>query len=194
MALKNSVFVFIVLMSVMAVSTARVPEAQPTGEAWLLGCPADQGTMVRFFFNPEGADYFHTPLVFQVVPADDPRLNTGPITREGRTTYITREEMKAMLRALAHSGASWSVSSKVKPLGDAHSLVGSYGFYLRIRVVCSKGTACGRVEPAEVCSTLAPLDSVLKTPRALWEFQALRIGYRCKVPGFNWDAYPDRRP
>lgn len=190
---RNLVFGFIGLVLAIAASAAGACAAQATGEAWLLGCPVDQATAVRFFYNPEGANYFHTPLVIWTVPAGDRRLNTGPITREGRATYITPEEMKAMLRGLAQSGAFFNVSSKVEPLGTPHSLFRE-PFPLHILVVSSRGTAKAKVYPAKICSTLASLDSALKTPRALWEFQALRIGYKCNVPGFNWDAYPKRRP
>lgn len=196
MAVKNLIIGFVALTSAIVASTLSGPKGQPTGEAWLLGCPVDQATAVRFFYNPEWADYLHGPLVLRVVPAGDSRLNTAPILYEGRTAYILPEEMKAMLQALAQSSASWRVSSKVEPLGNTQGLIRSVGaspLDLDITVLCSKGTARGKVEPAKICSTLAPLDSALKTARALWEFQLLRIGYKCKVPGFNWDAYPERR-
>ena len=186
----GSVFVLTIVLAASRCSR------QPGGKTWLLGCPVDQATAVRFFYNPEGAGYFHFPLVLRVVPSGDPRLNTAPMRPEGRTAYITRGEMRAMLRALAQSGASWRVSSKVEPLGDFHGLVRFHAAgppYLSIEVVCSRGTARGEVDPTRICSTLAPLDSALKTPRALWEFQFLRIGYGCTVPRFNMRAYPERR-
>lgn len=177
----------------MAASVSGGPNAQPAVEAWLLGCPVDQATAVRFFYNPEGTNYLHGPLVLRVVPAGDPRLNTAPMTNQGRTAYVSPADMKGMLRALAHSGASWTVSSRVEPLGDIGSLIRE-PFPLHILAVCSRGTARAKVYPPKICSTLAPLDSALKTPRALWEFQLLRTGYKCNVPGFNWDLYPERGP
>lgn len=169
---------------------------KPGGKAWLLNCPIDRATAVRFFYNPEEAGYFHFPLVLDVVPSCDPRLNTAPMRPEGRTAYITQDEMRSLLRALAQVDVSWEVSSKVEPLGDFHSLVRLHRAgppYLSIEVTCSRGAARGKVGPAKICSALAPLDSAVKTPRALWEFQFLRIGYGCKVAEFNMHAYPERR-
>lgn len=180
----------------MPVATLMETLPETSSEAWLLGCPVDQATAVRFFYNPEWAEYFHFPLVFRVVPAGDSRLNTAPMRPEGRTAYIAHEDMKGILRALARPGTSWTVSSKVELLDDFHTMVRHLGpgpAVLSIDVVCSKGSARGNVEPAKICKTLAPLDTALKTPRALWEFQALRFNYGCKVPGFKVGAYPESR-
>lgn len=186
------------LQGAVLIPVATLTEALPetSSEAWLLGCPVGQATAVRFFYNPEWADYFHFPLVFRVVRAGDSRLNTAPMRPEGRTAYITHEDMKDMLRALAQSGTSWTMSSKVEPLDDFHKMVRHLGPgppALHIWVVCLKGTALGKIQPARICNTLAPMDSALKSPRALWEFQALRFNYGCKVPGFKVGADPESR-
>ncbi|MHB8486278.1 MAG: hypothetical protein ACYDCM_11225 [Candidatus Acidiferrales bacterium] len=154
----------------------------------LLECPADETAAIRFFYN-SGPDYFHFPLIFRAVSQGDPRLNTAPMGVEGRTAYISRTEMRQLIQKLAHSDASWQESEKVEALGSFKQLRSSDS--MEILIVCSKGTTRAKVDPKTICETLKLLDSALKTPRALWEFQLFRQGYGCHVPGFNPDAYPD---
>jgi hypothetical protein len=55
----------------------------------------------------------------------------------------------------------------------------------------TKGTAKATIAPDKICETLAPLDSALLTPRALWEFQRFRLQYRCPFLGKRPDAYSE---
>ena len=154
----------------------------------VLTAPVDENTAVRFFYQPP-EDHFHFPMVFRPVPEKDPRLNTAPMTEAGRTAYVSFPEMQQMLNALAKSGLAWQESEKVETLGSYTKLIHENG---AVTVVTSRGTAKAGFDPKRICKILTPLESALTTPRALWEFQAFRLNYGCKVPGFKYDAYPDR--
>jgi hypothetical protein len=152
-------------------------------------CPEDEGTAVRFFYHDE-ENYFHFPLIVRPVASGDPRLGTAPMVSEGRTAYISMEEMQQLLKRLMLLDLSWQVSKKTEVLGSYKRLYRSDR--MGIVIVCSKGTARANLDPKKICDTLATLDEDIKTPRALWEFQLFRTGYSCSVPGFDYHAYPDR--
>jgi len=162
--------------------------AQTASDDSVLDSPADETVAIRFFFQPAG-DSFHVPLVFRVVNETDPRLNTAPILDSGRTGYISLSEMQQLLPRVAHLHLFWRQAETVEVLGSFRLLNRSVN--MDITIVSSHGTARAVLDHRTICETLSPLDSTLKTPRALWEFQLFRQGYGCKVPGFNYDAYPD---
>jgi hypothetical protein len=166
--------------------------------------PPDENTAIRFFYNPSDSDYFHVPLVFRAVKHDDSRLNSAPILEEGRTAFISFTEMSDLLKGLANSDLHWQESETVQALGP-YKKIGYLGrkgntmvfraedgySVMAIWVVHSKGTAKAILAPKGICVTLKPLDSALKTPRTLWEFQIFRMNYSCKVQGFRPEEYPD---
>jgi hypothetical protein len=189
MSVKNPVSC---LFCIMLAATASIGVMQPhenRGGTVLLACAEDPSSAVRFFHNPAESDYYHFPLVFRAVPQGDQRLNTAPMGPEGRRAYVSQDEIAGLIRGLARSGLHWRQSEKVEALGSSNRPLGSE--QMQVLVVCSKGTARADIAPAEICHKLAPLDSALRTPRALWEFQGFRLNYGCKVPGFKYDAYPD---
>ena len=109
---------------------------------------------------------------------------------EGRDAYVTPTDMGRLLRGLAATHLTWQVSDEVQRLESFKDL-GTLPPEMQIFVVSSKGTAWAFVDPKRICATLAPLDSAIQTPRALWEFQRLRVDDKCTVDGFSWDAYPE---
>jgi hypothetical protein len=172
----------------VAAAGGRAQSNQRQERVSVLNSPVDEKTVVRFFYDPTG-DYFHKPLVFRVVEADNPLLNTAPIREEGRTAYISLPEMRDLVQSLTRSGLGWQESETVEVLGSYKKLPVSDD--MEILVVFSNRTAKAQIAPKTICRTLRPLDAALKTPRALWEFQGFRLNYGCKVPGYKPDAYPD---
>ena len=144
--------------------------------------------MVRFFYDPPG-EYFHAPLVFNVVEEGNPLLNTAPMKEAGRTAYVSLAEMRDIVQRLQSSHIVWEESGDIVTLGSYKKL--PLFDDMQILVANSVGTAKTRIAPKAICQTLKPLDAALKTPRALWEFQIFRLQYGCRVPEFNADAYPD---
>ena len=156
----------------------------------LLGAPVDENTAVRFFFVSNL--YFHAPLIFRVVAPKDPRLNTAPMLDEGRTAYITAPEMQSLLTGLQKTGLSWRESKEKIEFGDPMQIL-PY-FRLVVTVVSSSGTAVSGFDRDKICLNLAPLDSTLSTPRALWEIQEFRTECECVVPGFSEQTFPQHWP
>jgi hypothetical protein len=176
---------WLLLMAVLATSLGF---QQTVEKKSVLGSPVDENTAVRFFYHDE-ENYFHFPLIFRPAAEGDSRLNTAPMGTEGRTAYISLADMQQLLQGLKRSDLSWQESEKIESLGPFRQLRGSES--MEILAVCSKGTARANLDPKKICETLKPLDSALKTPRGLWEFQLFRQGYGCQVPGFDFEAYPD---
>lgn len=189
MPLKSSVSSALGLVLVTATAIGAFAFQWVPGKKLLLGCSADETTAIRLFYNNE-SDYFHFPLIFRAVEQRDPHLNTAPMVAEGRTVYISQTEMQSLLRGLAQLDLPWQESEKVETLGSFKRLR-PWSDSMEILVACSKGTARVKVDPKKICKTLKPLDSALKTPRALWEFQRFRLNYGCQVPGFQYGAYPN---
>jgi hypothetical protein len=127
----------------------------------------NKNTIVRFFFLPAN-DYFHPSLIFRVVTEKDPRLNTAPIANlGGRTPYVTLTEM--LIQKLAQADLSWyesdrvEVPKRIRPREITDKV--------QVRIFFANGTDWTLFDPKKICKTLAPVDSALKQPRALWEFQ-----------------------
>lgn len=148
-----------------------------------------EDSIVRFFYQPNPSSYFHVALVFRAVSEADPKWNTAPVQDVGRTAYITGSEMDGILRKLSDLRLPWVRSNVVEPL-ETYKTIHSFAG-MNVKVLSSKTTATAAIRPEDICSTLAALDQVLQTPRALWEFQRFRTQYNCRAPNFNAKAYPD---
>jgi hypothetical protein len=177
------------LLLAVLTSATSLKSHQAVQEKSVFDSPVDENTAVRFFYNPSDGGYFHFPLIFRSVAPEDPRLNTAPMGTEGRKAYISPPEMRQLLQRLRHSDLPWQESEKVEILEPYKKLVVKAS--MEVTVVSSKGTAKASFGAKNICDALRPLDSALKTPRALWEFQGFRLNYGCRVPGFNFEAYPD---
>lgn len=153
---------------------------------------ANKDSVVRFFYQPNPSSYFHVPLLFRVASTADQKWNTAPLSDAGRTAYITASEMDDLLKKLSKLRLSWIFSEGAEPL-ETYKTIHSFAG-MNITVLSSRTTAKASIRPHEICTTLAPLDQILHTPRALWEFQLFRIQYHCRVPNFDPKAYPDRIP
>ena len=191
MTSMNPLFRTIQMVLFVVLSAVSCCYCQAPNELNVLGSPVNEKTAVRFFFDP--GNYFHPPLIFRVVAPKDPRLNTAPMLQEGRTAYISGPEMQRLLQGLKSMELSWKESKKQTEFGDATKILPVF-YGLSVVVVSSRGTAESGIDLGKICEDLAPLDSTLTTPRALWEFQVFRAEYNCKVPGLDGQAYPDHWP
>jgi hypothetical protein len=150
----------------------------------------DKKTIVRLFFQPADKSYFHSALLFRVTNDDDPKLNTAPIFRDGRTAYISLPEMHLLIERLTSLKLDWRRSKRIaRPPTVDHYVIRDK---MDITVFFATGTEDALLDPQSICSSLEPLDSALKTPRALWEFQFFRFQYHCQIRGFKPGAYPQR--
>ena len=150
----------------------------------------DLKAIVRLFFQPGDGSYFHPPLLFRAVSKNDPRENTAPILKDGRTVYISPLEMKDLIQALSHLDVRWKhLGIPAKPPTAGHNIIDDL---MQLDIYTATGVDRATLDPKYICSTLSPLDSVFTTPRALWEFRFFRFQYHCKIAGFNPNAYPMR--
>jgi|SRR5215467_10398160 len=170
-------------------TTAAGQTGKDATKAHGLTLPANKDTTVRFFFQPLDGRYFHIPLLFRVVDKSDPRRNSAPMLDVGRTAYVSVSEMQQILARLAHLQLQWDESAKIQTLETYKTL--DLGPRMRIDIFSVDGTAKSSIDPDTICKTLSQLDNALQTPRALWEFQSFRLGYDCRVPKFNPDAYSE---
>ena len=153
---------------------------------------ASRDSVVRFYYQPPGGEYFHVALLFRVVKRSDPLWNSAPIIEEGRTAYISHSEMQQLISKLTRLPLRWSESAQRESL-ETYANIHSYGG-MGIKVLSASRTAKATIAPDKIYETLAPLDGVLRTQRALWEYQFYRLQYHCRVANFNFNAYPDRIP
>jgi hypothetical protein len=165
-----------------------MPTTQSEARNSVIAAPVDEKTAIRLYYYPEG-DYFHSPLIFRAVQQSDPRLDTAPMGNAGRDAYVSLSEMKKLIVDLGKTNLVWQESDKAEPFESFKKL--PWSDYLEINIVCTKGTAKANLDPKKICDFLKPLDPALTTPRALWELQRFRLNYGCKVPGFDYHAYPD---
>jgi hypothetical protein len=177
----------IVLAFILVFATQT--EVSGSSQTLQLPAAADKDSIVRFFYQANPSSYFHIALIFRVVSETDPKWNTAPVHDVGRTAYITRLEMEGILKRLSDSQLSWTVSNVVEPL-ETYKTIHSFGG-MNVKVLSSTTTAKASIRPEAICTTLAPLDQALHTPRGLWEFQRFRIQFHCKAPSFNPKTYPD---
>jgi hypothetical protein len=186
----NRVFSLILPVILTACGVVCCCSCQTPAGLNVLSARVSKDTAVRLFFDP--GNYFHPPLIFRVVAASDPRLNTAPLLPEGRTAFITEFEMGSLVKRFQRMGLSWKESKERVVFGDSRKILPTFdGLSI---VVLSAGTAESGIDSTKICEDLAPLDSALSTPRALWEFQIFRSEFKCKVPGLNGQAYPDHWP
>jgi hypothetical protein len=171
------------------ISTASVGYSQSPHKRTLLSFSVDQNTAIRFFYQPADGDYFHFPLIFRSVGQDDSRFNTAPMAAEGRVAYVSLSDMQQLLKALDQSELSWRRSGNFEAFESFKKL--ELTDNMEITVVSSNETLNASLNPRKICETLQPMDSALKTPRALWEFEGFRMNYGCRVPNFARGAYPE---
>jgi hypothetical protein len=177
-----------VVLALMTTASAAVMLAQQLAyKGFVLKSPVGNDTAVRFFYY-SGGDFFQEPLIFRPVEQEDPHLNTALPAKEGWITFLAFDEMSQLMQVLAQSNLPWKESRKAKVFGPFR-LPDEISVSMDIEVISSMGTASAKLSPTMICETLGPLDSTLKTQRALLEFQHFRSFYGCQVPGFKFLEY-----
>jgi hypothetical protein len=152
----------------------------------------DKESIARFFYEPPVINYLRVPLLLRNADEGDPRLITAPLTEAGRTAYITSSEMSDVLAILAKQQFKWEDTTVVVQPERWDKL--TFHGAMAVKLFNAHGTSETTIKSRKICQTLESLDKAIQTPRALWEFQFYRMGFGCKVPGFNSDAYHDRAP
>ena len=131
-------------------------------------------------------------LNFYVVDPADPRLHTVVVDQgldsKGWETWITASEMRTLIEKLSQADLEWQQSSKIEYFGSW--LKRPAVDWFEITVISSNGTVKSRIRLTRMCDELRQLDSVMATPRILWQFQTLRWDDGCAVPGYHNEEAP----
>jgi hypothetical protein len=159
----------------------------------ILSAPIGSTTAVSFFWFGDEWSHWRQPMNFYVADPGDPRLHTvrigeGGLHSAGWDAWILAPEMRALIDALAHSDLEWQDSTKIETLKPAFQRKG--GDWFEITVISSSGTAKASIRLTRMCDELERFDSVIATPRLLWQFQTLRWDDGCAVPGYDNLARP----
>ena len=164
--------------------------AQAQDESSLSGLTIDGSIAVRFFFQPANADSSRPALIFRVARKNDSNSNSAPIDRQGRSAFVSLDEMKELLGLLQGTSIHWRVSREREEMLPFMKLLQPTKDMI-VTVFATNGTASASIPSKSLCAILTKLDPAIKTPRASWEFALFRRMYHCKVPEFDVSAYPD---
>lgn len=165
-------------------------DAQAHDGSSLSGLTIDGSIAVRFFFQPPNADSSRPALIFRVARENDPNWNSAPIDRQGRSAFVSLDEMKELFRLLQGTSIHWRVSREREEMLPFMKLLQPTKDMM-VTVFATNGTASASISSKNLCATLTRLDPAIKTPRATWEFALFRRMYQCKIPEFDVNAYPD---
>jgi hypothetical protein len=149
----------------------------------------NESTIIRFFLQSPNSDFLRPPIVLRVAKKGSSELMTAPINVEGRSAYVTVEEMREIMNSLQTLDVSWSTSKARESVIPYIKMPRSDD--MLITVFSSDGTAKASIPPGRICEVLAKMNAGISSHRAHWQFGYFRGMCSCKVPGFNWEEYPD---
>jgi len=156
-----------------------------------LDVPVDRSTAVSFFYFGDIWSHWREPMNFYVVSRDDTRLHkvqVGGHASGGWTTWITEDEMQALIEKLAALDLDWQNTATVEhfrplKLRRIHD-------WMDVTVISSRGTAKAEIRLTRMCDDLQKIDGAMPTPRILWQFRTLRWDDGCVVPGYHNEEVP----
>jgi hypothetical protein len=184
--------VLFICISVLYGLTASAGIGQSRNLSAVLSSPVDKATVVSFFYFGDIWSHWRKPMNFYVADSNDPKLHTVLIGEgqdsQGWEAWITTSEMRCLTEKLIQSDLQWSESTEVKPFGSWRERPAND--WLEITVISSKGTAKAEIRLTRMCDELQQLDSVMATPRILWQFQTLRWDDGCVIPGYHNENRP----
>jgi len=125
-----------------------------------------------------------------VVPDGDKRLDTVNLVEDFHfhraDVFISFTQMQTLLDKLAKSDFSWQEKPKIMSIQGLIRQAATP----QVAVISSSGTSWAYVRSARMCDEFAQFDSVMATPRILWQFQTSRWDNGCVVPGYDNSAMP----
>lgn len=156
----------------------------------LLDAPINERTALRFYWFGDIDSHFRNPIDFYAVPAADRRLHSVDFSSPDTvSTFITAAEMKNLIETLKSRNLNWFDSHGREDFSRDWRHRGGDGF-LDITFVTRDSTTKTHIRIARMCDELAKFDSVMATPRILWQFQTFRWDNGCVVPNYDNSARP----
>jgi hypothetical protein len=176
-------------MIMLLVVICQISKAQQPNRPFLgvLSTPVDDNTVVRFYYLPQVRDHYIHPLVLRVATHNEDQMQNAPLLLEGVTAYISLSEMKSLVAKM--------IDTIEMPLQTGNrEVLGSFQFLpetidMDAVIIYSKGAARGSIAPKDICAKLEALNSTIRSPRALWQFQLFRRYNACLVPNFDSTKY-----
>lgn len=151
--------------------------------------PVDNKTAISFFTFGDTDSHWRQPMNFFVAGPNDLKLHTVFTERRGWETWITVAEMQAIIDKLSQTDLNWWQSKKVEPFKEwLQRSDGNNSF--SITVNSSAGTAKTHIRMTRMCNDLTQFDSVMPTPRILWQFRTLRWDDGCDIAGYHNEILP----
>ncbi|MDR3792882.1 MAG: hypothetical protein P4L03_05820 [Terracidiphilus sp.] len=159
----------------------------------LLDAPISDKTALSFFWFGDMESHFRDPINFYAVPGADSRLHkvslaNGEMRDDQVDVFISAAEMERLLEGLKSLGLHWDDSKDREVFRDTHHRRDN-GF-LDITFVSSNATAKSHIRIARMCTQLDHLDSLMPTPRILWQFRTFRWDNGCEISGYDNQAMP----
>lgn len=155
----------------------------------LLDAPISEMTALSFFWFGDMDSHFRLPINFYVVADGDRRLHAVNVNfPRNSETFISAPEMKHLIEGLKALNLYWADSNGTTAFNDALYRNGTE--MLDITLVSSNATGKAHIRIANMCDELDRLDSVMPSPRILWQFQTFRRDNGCYINGYDNSVVP----
>jgi hypothetical protein len=161
------------------------PDASRTKPSVLLNAPINEKTALSFYWFGDMDSHFRDPINFFVVSDADHRMHKVEMPDEDRqvNVFISAGEMKRIFDGLLALALPWADSRGREVFKDKFHRKGTD--MLDITLVSSDTTAKTYIRIARMCDQLDRLDSVMPSPRILWQFRTFRVDNGCYIRDYD---------
>jgi hypothetical protein len=169
---------------------ASPPDAWWTKPSVLLNGPINEKTALSFYWFGDMDSHFRDPINFFVVPDADRRMHKVEMPEEDRqvNVFVSAVEMKRIFDGLKALALPWADLGGREEFKDKFHRKGTD--MLDITVVSSDATAKAYIRIARMCDQLDRLDSVMPSPRILWQFRTFRLDNGCYIRDYDNSVIP----
>jgi hypothetical protein len=171
-------------------SRQKIPVEVRQQPSILLDASVSDKTALSFYWFGDMDSHFRDPINFYVVPGGDSKWHKVevPDKDDQVSVFVSAAEMKQILESMKTLGLRWSDSHGREVFPDTFHRKGTD--MLDITLVSADSTAKTHIRIARMCDQLDKLDSVMPSPRILWQFQTFRWDNGCYIRGYDNSAQP----
>jgi hypothetical protein len=169
---------------------ASPPDGWSTKPSALLNAPINEETALSFFWFGDMESHFRDPIDFFVVADADSRLHKVEMPGNDHQVnmFVSAGEMKRIFEGLKALALPWADLRGREAFKDTFHRKGTD--MLDITVVGSDTTTKTYIRIARMCDQLDRLDSMMPSPRILWQFRTFRWDNGCDIRGYDNSAMP----
>ena len=156
----------------------------------LLNASINEKTALSFYWFGDMDSHFRDPINFFVVSNGDHRMHKIEMPDEDRqvNVFISALEMKRIFEELFGLSLDWTDLRGREVFKDKFHRKGTD--MLDITLVSSDATAKTHIRIARMCDQLDRLDSVMPSPRILWQFRTFRVDNGCYIRDYDNSVIP----